>query len=185
MRLVSGLHAEAGGGRVNLARITRTGLLWLSLLGLAGCFSPPPTQQALMAQFHAERSGYEALRKMMQEDGITDILHYGGEFEKDERWNFKSAEKIDLSHTRAGAYRSLMKKIDVPRAFRSEHDEAALLLDSWGMANRGWRVLVVWRATPPRPLLDSLDDFQRSKIPNDWQEGYAHAEGDWYFKIIW
>ncbi|MEH6422235.1 hypothetical protein [Pseudomonas sp. CGJS7] len=163
----------------------RTALLWLALLGLAGCFSPPPKQQALMARFQTERQSYETLRKMMREDGISDIFDYGEEFEKGERRNDRSAESIGLSNGRADAYRALMKQIGVPRAFSAESDEFAVLLDSSGMANRGWRVLAVWRQTPPRPLHDSLDDFQRSKDANDWRQGYARADGHWYFKIVW
>jgi hypothetical protein len=166
-------------------KIAQASVLLLALSGLTGCFSPPPKQQELMARFRADRNSYETLRKMMQADQIDDILGYGREFRKGQDRAFESARSPGLSSARVEAYRSLMKQARIPRAFRSEHDTVALALDSWGMANRGWRVLIVNRRTPPRPLLTSLDDFQRSDKPNDWQEGYAHAEGDWYFKIIW
>jgi hypothetical protein len=96
-----------------------------------------------------------------------------------------SAQEAGLSEIRADAYRQLMAEVDVQRILAYEHSEVRLALDSWGMANRGWRVLATWRETPPSPLLASLDDFQRAPNRKDWKTAYAPAAGNWYFEIIW
>lgn len=170
---------------MNASRPIASILLSFALLCMTGCFSPPPKQQALSARFERERGTYETLRKMVQEDGLADILDYGDEFKKPGEMNFRGAHEIGLSEIRADAYRQLMDEVDVQRILTSEDGEVRLALASWGMASRGWRVLVTWREAPPSPLLASLDDFQRAPNRNDWRTAYAPAGGNWYFEIIW
>jgi hypothetical protein len=70
------------------------------------------------------------------------------------------------------------------RIDRLEDGAVSISMASWGMANRGWRMSLVWVETPPERLLSSNDEFHRTST-SQWQDAYSRLEQNWYLRIIW
>lgn len=155
---------------------------FLLLALLSGCRVSPPAQAELVNQFTANRASYELLREMVLSDAIFAVISQGEEFAR-EPYIFRDPDAVGIPPQRASEYRRLMREANVGRVDVTEEGHVLISMESWGMANRGWRVSAMWRKTPPERLLGSLDEFQKSS--NDWEVGYSRADSDWYFRIVW
>ena len=146
-------------------------------------FKPtPPSQEQLTTEFYANKANYEALKKMLLQDQFVTVASHGTEFAR-RPYIWLSASEVGLPTARAQTYRRIMQNADIQRVDRNEDGEVLISMASWGMANQGWRISAVWRASPPPHLLRSLDAFQ--KTSHEWETAYAPAAEGWYFRIVW
>ena len=160
----------------------RATIILLCLALLSSCRAAPPTQDELAKKFVANRQSYETLKSMALADKLSAIAFRGRKFAR-KPYVFESHEVVGIPDSRAEKYRQLMVAADVQRVDVTEEGHVLISMASWGIANRGWRVSAMWRRTPPESILPSLDAFK--KTSGDWQTGYSHVAGHWYFRIVW
>jgi hypothetical protein len=157
-------------------------VLIVALVGWAMWGATPPRQAELLERFQASRPVYDQLRQMVVDDRLVTVGDYGDKFAR-KPYLWTSANKAAISEVRQQAYASLMKQTDAQRIDLLENGFVSISMASWGMANNGWRITLMWCASEPTPLVNTIDGFQKSKTDN-WEEAYSHVEGNWYFRII-
>lgn len=141
-----------------------------------------PKQSELEKQFRSHQAEYVELRTMLVEDKLLTVGDYGEDYSR-ESFIWTSPQEAAIAQDRANSYKTIMSNIDVPRIEMLDNGSISFSMRSWGMANRGWRINLVWSQEKPKNLLPSLDDF--SKKSREWEMGYSHLEANWYFCIIW
>jgi len=171
-------------GGSNLRMGVKYGLLALIVLPfyLLVSGSSRPTQEELTARFHEHYESYDRLRTMLLEDGYKTVLGYGSELTRD-GIHYRSGTELGITEERIKAYNDLMRQTDSKRIDLLEDGSVSISMAGWGMANRGWRINLVWRPSPPSELLASIDDFVNTS--KDWQSAYSPVADDWYLRIIW
>jgi|CXWL01.1.fsa_nt_gi hypothetical protein len=78
------------------------------------------------------------------------------------------------------------RPVDCPTLSANPEGSVWFSLASWGTANNGWRMSLVWCKTPPQPLISSINDFKRGDGGRShWDTAFSRIEGDWYLAIVW
>lgn len=123
-----------------------------------------PAQATLAARFAAHRAEYEQLRDLLIADRLM------------------AAPECGESSAR---YETLLRALDCPSVAVKPDGTVSFSLASWGAANRGWRIALVWSKQKPSPLLPTLDGFQKAKGRSQWETAFSQLQDDWYLTIVW
>lgn len=141
---------------------------WINSLGVE------PEDAAMIRNFQAHRPEFELLRAMIANDkGLQRV---------DQNWTSpEDLSTIGITEKRIAQYRSLFRKLGVPRGFKAYRgpEEIDLLAYSFGMLDSGVGKSYSWLAHPPETTVPSLD-----RPPDQPREGHHDAyrliEGHWY-----
>lgn len=144
----------------------------------------PPAQARIAASLVEHRSDFEALRDMVLADRFSSVIE-GGETYAREPFLFRTPSQLGIPLERVALYRQRMKAAGCPRIDVWQDGTVVFSLASWGMANRGWRMSLMWSKEKPTPLLPTLDGFRKAKGPSDWESAYSALGDDWYAAIVW
>lgn len=182
--------ASEGVGEVN-ARVhfrLRPWMLVLLMIAALGVFvtvqvlrhSTPPTDQALVERFQRDRADFEILRGMLAEDVGLSAVFVGG-VRRTGKKETETPEAAGLSQARFKTYRTIFKRLKLQSALR-EGAELRFPVDGWGFGPDGWRLALVYRESPPSPLLANMDE--RSTGPGP-REAFRRLETHWYAWLTW
>jgi hypothetical protein len=177
----SGTWAQTG------RRIMMTALAVATMTTLAGVVAnavaaKPPGQATVAAAFHRHRGDFETLRDMVLADRLSSVIEGGRTYAR-ESLIFRPPSELGIPSARAALYRERMKAAGCPRIDVWSDRSVHFLAASWGAANHGWRVSVVWSKTPLAPLVPKIDNIRDS--PDVGHSAYSSIGDDWYVGIVW
>lgn len=191
LRRRGAVRAEAMTRLVRLRRAT-VSLCAISAVGFVASFaatfvaSRPPAQAFVASRLQEHRDGFERLREMVGVDRLETILDYGSWYARpQEPLIFKSANDAGLATERAAEYTRLMRSVGSQRVDIWKNGTIHFSVASWGTANRGWRVTLVWSEKEPDPLLPTIDGFPGTKPPGGPNYTFSRVEKSWYAYIVW
>jgi hypothetical protein len=144
----------------------------------------PPAQATVAAALREHRGDFEALRDMVLEDRLSSVIE-GGDTYAREPFIFRTPGELGIPATRVSSYRQRMKDVRCPRIDVMHDGSVGFSLASWGAANRGWRVSLVWSKEKPTPLLPTIDGFRKGQGTSTWESAYSDLGGGWYAGIVW
>jgi hypothetical protein len=144
----------------------------------------PPAQATVAAALREHRGDFEALRDMVLEDRLFSVIE-GGDTYAREPFTFRTPGELGIPATRVSSYRQRMKEVQCPRIDVMHDGSVGFSLASWGAANRGWRVSLVWSREKPTPLLPTIDGFRKGQGTSTWESAYSDLGGHWYAAIVW
>lgn len=134
-----------------------------------------PSDEELREQLSAHRDGFESILAMLEQDAeVTRI---------DDSWY---APEGSLSPERLAAYRSVFRRIGVPRgvAVSSSSGHVEFLVSPLGLATGGSTKGLVYSKTPPEgPRFDTLDS--RPASLSEHIKAYVPVGGHWYIFYTW
>ena len=170
--------------------VRNLGILAAVLISVFACFvvfllsGRPPHDITLVQRFESNRSVFEELRDMLQEDvqshNISQIAQWG--LRKPGQGVPRSPEEEGLSKERYEKYLALMKKAGIGVCIHVDSDYRFIVAGS-GFAGSGYRIAVTWNTNKPSPIIASLDDFRKSS--GEWEQAYRPLQDDWYLWIRW
>jgi hypothetical protein len=162
-------------------------VLVIAVIGLVVYFKNlPPTESALIANFHAHRSTYEHLKLYLQADDHLDRVA---------SWGVQTATSPiaymppqgGLSRTRFDEYLSLLNEVHGANAYRSHGPHSELCVGMWGRGFAGSteHISVCWLedAVPGKQVL-SIDNLNSDtdNLAGRRQFFYRKIEGNWYLE---
>lgn len=163
-------------------------MLVLLMIGALGVFvtvqvlrhSTPPSDQALLERFQRDRADFEILRGMFSEDAGLAAVFVSG-VRRAGKKETETPEAAGLSQARFKSYRAVFKRLKLQSALR-EGTELRFPVDGWGFGADGWRLALVYRETPPAPLLANMDERPTGRSP---REAFRRLETHWYAWLTW
>lgn len=144
----------------------------------------PPAQAKVASAFREHRGDFEALRDMALADRLFSVIE-GGDTYAREPFIFRTPGELGILPARVALYRQRMKAAGCPRIDVSQDGSVRFAMASWGAANHGWRVSLIWSKQKPTPLLPTIDAFGKAQGPRTWESAYSALGGDWYVGIVW
>jgi hypothetical protein len=120
---------------------------------------------------------------MIVADGLSSVIE--GESYARESLRFRTPVELGIAPERVALYRQRMSAAGCPRIDVRDDGAVVFAVASWGLANRGWRVALVWTKTPPTPLVPTIDGFRKTRPARTWESATSPLGGDWYATIIW
>jgi hypothetical protein len=145
----------------------------------------PPTEAALIENFHAHRSTYERLRLYLQADDQLDRVASWGVQTRGSPIVYMPPQG-GLSRARFDEYLSLLKEVHGETAFRSHGPQAEMCVGLWGrgFAGSNEHIAVCWLegAIPGKQVL-SIDNLN-GDVDNSAgrQFFFRKIEGNWYLE---
>lgn len=163
-------------------------MLVLLLIAALGVFvtvqvlrhSTPPSDQALLERFQRDRADFETLRGMLSEDADLAAVYVSG-VRRVGKKETEAPEAAGISQARFKSYRTVFKRLKLQSALR-EGAELRFPVDGWGFGADGWRLALVYRESPPSPLLANMDE--RPSGPGQ-REAFRRLETHWYAWLTW
>jgi hypothetical protein len=150
-----------------------------NLLGLKA-----PAQAKIAAALEEHRGDFEALRDMAVADRLFSVIDGGNTYAR-EPFIFRTPGQLGIPPARVALYRQRMKAAGCPRVDVSKDGSVYFAMASWGAANHGWRMSLVWSKEKPTPLLPTIDGFLDSKAVGTGKPAYSALGDDWYVTIAW
>lgn len=117
-------------------------ILVCCLLVWMGWGSTPPKQADLYSRFSNYHTEYEQLRSMFMEDKLATVGEYGEQYAR-KRYIWTTASEAGISNERSKSYMAVMSKINAKRIDMLDDGSVSISMESWGMANKGWRMNLV------------------------------------------
>jgi hypothetical protein len=185
-RLAKRTPRGRGGPLGALRRLAQVALLMtavpaLTALVASGLAFRPPSQDEIVSQFAEHRMEYEALRDMAAADGLARVSDAGGRFSMEGPFPLRTPDAVGISQGRATEYQRLLKAAGASGLSVSPDGSVLFPVAGWGMANRGWRLALMWSKREPDRLVASLDGLSSTQ----GQPVATRIEGDWYVSFIW
>jgi hypothetical protein len=143
----------------------------------------PPGQAEVAAWLRDNKAGFERLREMLEADRLQAALDYGSEYAR-EPLLFRPPDGVGLTAERAAEYRRLMRAANCQRVDVWSPGTVSFAFRAWGMANRGWRVNLIWSKDEPGPLAPTIDGLRAGR-PSAPNRAFSRLEGPWYAYINW
>ena len=133
-----------------------------------GC-SRAPTDSAMITSFEHHKASLEAIVRMLREDKLARDVFDSGDL-----------ASAGVNDSRIVEYRRLCEAAGYGERFYYEAQTGRTVFPVWGtgLAIGGATKSIEYDASPPSPLVESLDS-----LPTNSREGfivYRHIEGPWY-----
>ena len=156
------------------------------VLGLMACTSTGcpfthnhPSDRDLAALFEEHRSGFDTLRRMLDDD--PELLRVAWDFYGTRISRSSHKPSALLPRKRWATYRELFRELQLANGVRQQqagkYGRAIFFyVSSGGILDSTSTKGIAYTSEPPEALRNSLDDPLERGI----QYGYKHIEGNWY-----